>query len=104
MLASVPKEDDALLEPLRSLGCGTTHDNLEVVRQSEVVVLGVKPHVVPRVAEGLKDRGTGQLLVSVAAGQSLSDAAAPLVVDLSVTVSPVGWFQSSRMNNVTGSL
>lgn len=70
MLASVPKEDDALLEPLRSLGCGTTHDNLEVVRQSEVVVLGVKPHVVPRVAEGLKDRGTGQLLVSVAAGQS----------------------------------
>ena len=69
VLASVPKKDAALLEPLIALGCETTHDNLEVVRQTEVVVLGVKPHIVPLVAEGLKDRGTGQLLVSVAAGE-----------------------------------
>ena len=46
----------------------TTHDNLEAVEGSDVVLLGVKPHVVPLVAAGLKDRGAGQLLVSVAAG------------------------------------
>ena len=41
---------------------------MTAVERSEVVVLGVKPHVVPVVAAGLKDRGSGQLLVSVAAG------------------------------------
>ena len=68
MTASVPESDAALLEPLSQLGCQTTHCNLTAVEQSEVVVLGVKPHVVPVVAAGLKDRGSGQLLVSVAAG------------------------------------
>ena len=60
--------DAILLEPLKAIGCETTHDNMEVVRQAEVVILGVKPHIVPLVADGLKDRGSGQLLVSVAAG------------------------------------
>ena len=68
MTASVPESDAALLEPLTCLGCLTTHDNLEAVEGSDVVLLGVKPHVVPLVAAGLKDRGAGQLLVSVAAG------------------------------------
>ena len=68
MIASVPESDAALLEPLSCLGCETTHDNLSAVERSDVVVLGVKPHVVPLVASSLKDRGRGQLLLSVAAG------------------------------------
>ena len=50
--------------------------------------------------EGPRDRAA----VGVCSSWSVIDATAPLVVDLSLTVSPVGWFQSSRMNNVTGSL
>ena len=69
MTASVPETDAALLAPLSELGCQTTHCNLVAVEGSEVVVLGVKPHVVPLVAAGLKDwTGSGQLLLSVAAG------------------------------------
>ena len=69
MTASVPESDATLLAPLSSLGCSTTHSNLSAVEQSDVVVLGVKPHVVPMVAAGLKARGGGgKLLVSVAAG------------------------------------
>jgi len=68
VVASVPEQDDLLLEPLRALGCQTTHDNLEAVRESDVVLLGVKPHVVPLVAQALRNKGTGQLLLSVAAG------------------------------------
>ena len=33
-----------------------------------MVVLGVKPFVIPLVAKELKDKGKGQLLISVAAG------------------------------------
>ena len=38
------------------------------VRGKDVVVLGVKPFVIPLVAKELKDKGKGQLLISVAAG------------------------------------
>jgi len=68
VLASVPERDSALLDPLRELGCETTHDNLETINNTDVVVLGVKPFVIPLVAKELKDKGKGQLLISVAAG------------------------------------
>ena len=68
VLASVPERDSALLDPLRELGCETTHDNLETINNTDVVVLGVKPFVIPMVAKELKDKGKGQLLISVAAG------------------------------------
>ena len=68
VLASVPERDSALLDPLRELGCATTFDNLDTISNTDVVVLGVKPFVIPLVAKELKNKGKGQLLISVAAG------------------------------------
>ena len=68
MIASVPEKDAKLLEPLAGLGCQTTHDNMEAANFADVVVLGVKPGVVPFVAQDLHNKGKGQLLISVAAG------------------------------------
>ncbi|NCB04779.1 MAG: pyrroline-5-carboxylate reductase [Clostridia bacterium] len=57
------------------LGCGVAESNTEVAREAEIVVLGVKPQVVPGVmaeiapvlAECVRD-GKPKLLVSIAAG------------------------------------
>ena len=71
VLASVPEKDAVLLEPLQELGCATTHNNLDTVHNTDVLLLGVKPTVVPHVAKELKNKGQGQLLISVAAGSTL---------------------------------
>jgi len=75
VLASVPAQDSALLEPLTSLGCAGTNDNLEVANWAQVVLLGVKPAVVGRVGEQLAGAGQGQLLLSIAAGTSTDSLA-----------------------------
>ena len=69
MLASVPEKDAQLLDPLRELGCETTHDNIDTVTNCDIIVLGVKPIVMPLVAKELNNKGKGQLLISVAAGK-----------------------------------
>jgi len=68
VLASVPEKDSHLLEPLREIGCDTTHNNLDTVNNCDVIVLGVKPIIMPIIAKELHNRGRGQLLISVAAG------------------------------------
>jgi len=70
VMASVPYPDRALLEPLTALGCRATHDNREVAAWSSLVLLGVKPGVVARVGEEVKEEGKGQILLSIAAGVS----------------------------------
>lgn len=80
VLASVPVQDSALLEPLTSLGCAGTNDNLEVANWAEVVLLGVKPNVISRVGAQLGGAGKGQLLLSIAAGlntESLAESFGP---------------------------
>ena len=67
-MASVPEKDKHLLKPLEDLGCLGTNDNIEAASFADVVVLGVKPGVVPFVARDLHNKGKGQLLISVAAG------------------------------------
>lgn len=50
-------------------GIWTTESNVEVVKNSDVVVFAVHPHVVPRVCEEIRDVITDDhLLVSIAAG------------------------------------
>jgi pyrroline-5-carboxylate reductase len=68
VMASVPEKDTNLLKPLQDLGCLGTNDNMEAVSFADVVVLGVKPGVVPFVARDLHNKGKGQLLISIAAG------------------------------------
>ncbi|XP_023335193.1 pyrroline-5-carboxylate reductase [Eurytemora carolleeae] len=69
VLASVPKQDEALLEPFKQMGCNTTFDNKDVGEWSDTILLGVKPGIVEIVAQDLIGNSKGdQLLVSIAAG------------------------------------
>jgi pyrroline-5-carboxylate reductase len=61
--------DDRLGELAREHGIVTHHDNAELVRWANVVVLAVKPQVVDRVLEQVSAAFTSEtLLVSIAAG------------------------------------
>merc|ERR1719334_2640610 len=74
IMASVPERDAQLLEPLQDLGCQTSNANSEVAAFADVLVLAVKPQVVPLVAKDLRtvDDNSNRLLVSVAAGIDLA--------------------------------
>ena len=71
--ASCPAPDAALLAPFADLGCGVTHDNRELARGSDLLMVSVKPNVVPFVLEEVKaEVGDGtKLVVSIAAGVRL---------------------------------
>ncbi|MFH4981162.1 hypothetical protein AB6A40_007871 [Gnathostoma spinigerum] len=69
MLASCPKIDAPLLEQIKRLGVGGTHENLDVVRNSNVVFIAVKPDIVSRVASEIAPSVTrDHLLISLAMG------------------------------------
>lgn len=48
-----------------------TRDNAEIVDRSEILFIGVKPHIVRTVMEEIGDKIEGQTIVSMAAGVSL---------------------------------
>ena len=76
LLASCPVQDSQLLEPIKELGGTTTHDNLHVVDNSDVVILAVKPLVIHKVLEEIKPAlasDTSKLVVSIAAGIQIKD-------------------------------
>jgi len=65
--------DEARLEKLsREIGVKTTTDNLAAIREAEIILLAVKPGIVPEVVEGIANVVSGrQLVISIAAGVSL---------------------------------
>jgi pyrroline-5-carboxylate reductase len=52
-------------------GARWTADNAEVLRSSDLTVLGVKPQVLADVAPTLRDASAGKLILSIAAGVTL---------------------------------
>ncbi|XGW22681.1 hypothetical protein V3C99_005133 [Haemonchus contortus] len=69
IIASSPKQDIALLNECKKLGLLTTHDNSEVVHNSDVVFFAVKPPHVSKVAAEIAPSLTReQLVVSIALG------------------------------------
>ncbi|XP_076361699.1 pyrroline-5-carboxylate reductase 1, mitochondrial-like isoform X1 [Tachypleus tridentatus] len=69
IIASCPPQDSAFLEYFGSMGCQTSYSNAEVVQRSEVVVLAVKPPIVPKVLQEIASIFTpGHLMVSIALG------------------------------------
>ena len=70
VLCSHPRaERRAALE--EAYGVATTHDNASAARGADIVLLAVKPQVVPEIAPELRDALTDrQLVVSVVAGAS----------------------------------
>lgn len=58
------------LERFRALGVHTTTDNRQVVRESQLVVLAVKPQMFDQVLPEIADLAAGKCFVSIAAGIS----------------------------------
>ncbi|MDK1023767.1 MAG: pyrroline-5-carboxylate reductase [Gammaproteobacteria bacterium] len=65
---------DSQLAPFRDIGIRATQDNREAVTQSDVVILSVKPNVLPGVARDIAKIVThvNPLIISVAAGITLT--------------------------------
>ncbi|XP_037786091.1 pyrroline-5-carboxylate reductase 3-like [Penaeus monodon] len=74
IIASSPKTDQHLLDQMAAIGCSTTHNNAEATAHSDVVVISVKPAVVPRVLHDIKPSVTSArpLVTSVALGVTLA--------------------------------
>jgi pyrroline-5-carboxylate reductase len=69
LMASCPKTDISLLEECRKLGITTTHDNSQVARENDVVILAVKPTIVSKVASEIAPAiRRDHLLISIALG------------------------------------
>ena len=67
--ASCPPADVCLLDEIKGMGCHTMHSNQELVQQSDVVLLAVKPSIVPIVLKEVCSLITeNKLIVSIAAG------------------------------------
>jgi pyrroline-5-carboxylate reductase len=71
------------------IGANVLRANAELVRQVRVVVLAVKPHIVPIAAAELADELTGEhLVVSIAAGVPLASLTAMLGTERVIRVMP----------------
>lgn len=59
---------EAKLLPLSRLGVATTSSNIEVAKESEVVLLAIKPNIAEKVLKEIRPFIGGKLIVSVVAG------------------------------------
>ena len=67
--ASCPPGDVCLLDDIKDMGCNTMHCNQDLVNGSDVILLAVKPSIVPIVLKEVRHLVTSsKLLVSIAAG------------------------------------
>ncbi|XP_066955811.1 pyrroline-5-carboxylate reductase 3-like [Macrobrachium rosenbergii] len=80
IVVSSPKVDQHLLDQMAAIGCGTTYNNREAASFSDVVVMAVKPAVIPRVLHDLQPCVTPArpLVTSVALGVTLATMEANL--------------------------
>lgn len=85
LLASHPKKAKAAAIA-RELGIRVLRQNLEVAREADVLILGVKPQILESVLDEIRPAlGKNQLLISIAAGfptrqiESILDAPVPVI-------------------------
>ena len=72
--ASCPPQDILLLDEIKDMGCNTMHSNEELVNTSDVIMLAVKPSIVPIVLKEVKHLiDPNKLVVSIAAGIKVKD-------------------------------
>lgn len=58
---------------MQALGCRTTYHNFDVVNNSEIVILAVKPPVFPSILDEIRSSVTAKhLLISIALGIKIS--------------------------------
>jgi pyrroline-5-carboxylate reductase len=64
--------DTKILSAVKKAGLDITQDNLEVAENSDVVVLAVKPHIIPTILKQIAPvADTDQLFISIAAGVTI---------------------------------
>ncbi|KAM3928191.1 pyrroline-5-carboxylate reductase 3 [Leptodactylus fuscus] len=69
---TVSAPSDHNLQHFRDRGCNTTHSNISVLYQCDVILLATKPHVIPQVLVEVTSAVTADhVIVSMAAGVSL---------------------------------
>ncbi|XP_071451457.1 uncharacterized protein [Hetaerina americana] len=74
VIASSPPQDQVFLDAFKALGCEITNNNEKVVKESDVVVLAVKPNVMNKVLQSVKTAVTNEkLFISVAMGIEIGD-------------------------------
>lgn len=80
IVVSSPKVDQHLLDQMTAIGCDTTHNNREAASSTDVVILAVKPAVIPQVLHDLQPCVTPArpLITSVALGVTLATMEASL--------------------------
>ena len=54
LMVSCPVQDNQLLDSFKNLGCETTNDNRELVAFSDVIILAVKPMIIPKVLKDIQ--------------------------------------------------
>ena len=69
---TVSEPVEALHPVLRQLGVQVTHDNQAAIEHADVVILAVKPQVVAEVLTSLQQQFKNQLIISIAAGVTIS--------------------------------
>lgn len=71
---TVTRRNAAALQPLKEKGVGITSDNTEAVKQSDTIILAVKPFQVIEVLESIRQELTeNKLLISVVTGTLISE-------------------------------
>lgn len=68
---SVSDKNEASLKKWNVKGVFTTSDNCEVVKRSDIVVIAVKPNIVPIVLDEIKELSENKIFISIAAGVSI---------------------------------
>ncbi len=70
---SISDKNIEKITQFNSLGAYTTVDNTDVINRCEVVIFAVKPNILPLVLDEVKDLLSGKLIISIAAGTTISD-------------------------------
>ena len=85
--ASCPPGDVCLLDDIRDMGCNTMHCNQDLVDGSDVVLLAVKPSVVPIVLKEVRHLiSPKKIIVSIAAGLKIEQIQKNLDLNAKVTI------------------
>ncbi|HEY3402112.1 MAG TPA: pyrroline-5-carboxylate reductase [Ohtaekwangia sp.] len=75
---TVTRRNVEVLQSLKSVGVHTTSDNKEAIRNSDVIIVALKPYNVKEVLEGLKENfePSRHVIISVVTGVFLNDLSA----------------------------
>jgi pyrroline-5-carboxylate reductase len=70
---SVSRRNVARIFHLKEIGISVTDDNLECIRDADMVIVAVKPFQVERVFDDIRDHVENKIIVSVVTGKDLNE-------------------------------